>query len=56
VTCGYCRESGEDEGGNFVRLDNVHDMWCPECKPYKDRLDKEVKQGRKFKNKCDICA
>ena len=55
VTCEYCGESGEDEGGNFVRLDSVHDM-CPECEPYKDRLDREVKQERKFKNKCDICA
>ena len=30
VTCGYSGESGEDEGGSFVRLDCVHDMWCPE--------------------------
>jgi len=56
VTCGYCGESGEDEGENFVRLDYVHDIWCPECEPYKDRLDREVGQGRKFKNKCDICT
>jgi len=56
VTCGYCGESGENEGGNFVRLDSIHDMWCQECERYKDRLDREVRQGRKFKNKCDICA
>ena len=56
VTCGYCGESGENERGNFVRLDSVHDMWCPECEPYKDRLDIEVGQGRKFKKKCDICV
>jgi len=56
VTCGYCGESGENKGGNFVRLDCVHDIWCPECEPYKDRLDREVGQGRKFKNKCDICV
>jgi len=56
VTCGYCGESGEDEGENFVRMDSVHDMWCRECERYKDRLDREVRQGRKFKNKCDICA
>jgi len=31
-------------------------MWCPECEPYKAKLDREVEQGRKFKNKCDICA
>ena len=31
-------------------------MWCPECEPYKDRLDREVGQERKFKNKSDICA
>ena len=56
VTCGYCGESGEDEGENFVRLDSVHDMWCRGCERYKDRLDREVRQGRKFKNKCDNCA
>jgi len=56
VTCGYCGENGEDEGDNFVKLDSVHDMWCQGCERYKDRLDREVRQGRKFKNKCDICA
>jgi len=53
--CGYCGESGKKKGGNFVRLDCIYDMWCPECEPYKDRLDREVEQERKFKNKCDIC-
>jgi len=31
-------------------------MWCAECEPYKERLDKEVAQGRKFKNGCDRCG
>jgi len=43
------------ERGNFVRLDCIHNMWCAGCEPYKERLDREVEQGRKYKNKCNIC-
>ena len=53
VTCGYC---GEKKRGNFVRIDCIHDMWCPDCKPYKDRLDREVAQGKKYKNGYDECG
>jgi len=56
VSCGYCGESGTREGDNFVQLDCIHDMWCAECKPYKERLDREVVQGRKFKNECNKCG
>jgi len=45
VTCGYCGESGEDKGGNFVRLDCIHDMWCPEYEPYKNRLFHDSKSN-----------
>ena len=56
VTCGYCGESGTREGENFVQLDCIHDMWCTECKPYKERLDRKVAQGNKFKNRCNRCG
>jgi len=56
VICGYCRESGIKEEENFVQLDCVHEMSCTEYEPYKERLDREVVQGRKFKNKCNKCG
>ena len=56
VTCGYYRESREKKGENFVRMDCIHDMWCPDCKPYKDRLDREMAQERKYKNGCNKCG
>ena len=34
----------------------VHSMWCTEYEPYSKRLDREVVQGRKFKNRCDLCG
>jgi len=28
-------------------------MWCAACEPYKNRLDREVAQGKKHKNECN---
>jgi len=55
VICGYCREDGTKEGENFVRIDCVHNMWYAGCEPYKERLDRKIEQGRKYRNKCHIC-
>jgi len=55
VTCGYCSESRIKERDNFVQLNCIHDMWCTEYELYKERLDREVMQGRKLKNECDKC-
>jgi len=55
VTCGYCGENGVKKGDNFEQTNCIHDMWCAECELYKERLDREVAQGRKFKNRCDMC-
>jgi len=55
VTCGYCGEEGTAEGGNFVRLECVHDMWCERCKPKKEWLDREVATRRKSKIRCTAC-
>ena len=56
VMCGYCGENRVKGGNNFVQMSCVHDMWCAECEPYKERSNKEAVQGRKFKNGCDECG
>jgi len=56
VTCGYCSEEGTAEGGNFVRMDCIHDIWYKKYKPKKEWLDREVATGRKSKMRCIKCG
>jgi len=56
VTCGYCGEEGTAEGGNSVKLDYIHDIWCERYGPKKEWLDREVAAGRKSKMKCTKCG
>ena len=39
-----------------MQISYMHNMWCGGYEPYKKRLDKEVAQGKKFKNRCNICG
>jgi len=56
VTCGYCGEEGTAEGGNFMRMEYVHNMWCERCRPKKEWLEREVAIGRKSKMRCTACG
>ena len=56
VTCGYCGENRVKERNKFVWIECVHDIWCGECKQYKERLDREMAQEREFKNGYDKCG
>ena len=56
VIYSYCGEDGVKKEDNFVQMNCIHDMWCGEYELYKERLDREVAQRKKFKNGCNVCG